>query len=172
MDFNSNDSFSHKFMGDALSEAKKAFQAGEVPVGAILVRDGRVIARGHNTRECDKDPLNHAEIKVLKAGARELGDWRLGDCELYVTLEPCPMCLGALFQARVGKLIFGCFDEKRSPSHVSPERNAFSSLEERLRGQTAPVLLSSNNHNLLIEGAICEEESSDLLRRFFRARRK
>jgi tRNA(adenine34) deaminase len=172
MNSKSDDSFSHKIMREALAEAEKAFQAGEVPVGAILVREGRVIAGAHNTRECDKDPLNHAEIKVLKAGARELGDWRLGDCELYVTLEPCPMCLGALFQARVGKLIFGCFDEKRSLSRVSSERNAFPSLEERLRGQAAPVLISSNNHNLLIEGGVCEEAAAELLRRFFRGCRK
>lgn len=172
MSFKSDESFSHQAMQDALAEAKKAFQAGEVPVGAVLVRDGRIIAREHNTRECDKDPLNHAEIKVLKAGAQELGDWRLGDCELYVTLEPCPMCLGALFQARIGKLIFGCFDEKRSPSHVSPDRNAFPSLEARLRGQTAPILMASNNHNLLIEGGICEADAAELLRRFFRERRK
>lgn len=159
-------------MRDALAEAEKAFEAGEVPVGAVLVRDGQVIAKAHNTRESDKDPLNHAEIKVLKAGAAVIGDWRLGDSELYVTLEPCPMCLGALFQARVGKLIFGCYDEKRSLSRTSPERNAFPSLEERLRGQAGPVFIASNNHNLLVAGGVLERDAAELLRRFFRERRK
>src|SRR5688572_28978876 len=104
-------------MKAALAEAKAAFDAGEVPIGAVLVKNGTTLARAHNTREQSKNPLHHAEIQVLEEAARILGDWRLTDCELYVTVEPCPMCLGALFQARVGKLFFGCYDDKRAPEH-------------------------------------------------------
>lgn len=160
-----------KFMSLALEEARKAADAGEVPVGAVIVRDGTLVSLAHNTRERDKNPLWHAELKAIETAALSLGDWRLNDCDLYVTLEPCPMCLGALFQARVGRLFFGGFDEKRTADATSPERNAFPSLKDRLSGDL-PLLLTSNNHALEVRGGILEAECAGLLRAFFRARRQ
>ena len=100
------------FMREALKEARLALAQGEVPVGAVLVRDGEILARGHNTREQDKTPLGHAELLAIERGCALLGDWRLTGCSLYVTLEPCPMCAGALIQARVERIVFGAKDEK------------------------------------------------------------
>lgn len=100
------------FMRAALEEAKAALDQGEVPVGAVLVKDGEILARGHNTREQDKNPLGHAELLAIERGCARLGDWRLTGCTLYVTLEPCPMCAGALIQARVDRIVFGASDEK------------------------------------------------------------
>lgn len=160
-----------KFMSSALDEARLAAAEGEVPVGAIIVLEQTVIARAHNTRERDKNPLWHAELKAIESAATIRGDWRLNDCDLYVTLEPCPMCLGALFQARVGRLFFGGFDEKRLAETTSPERNAFPSLKNRLSGEI-PLILTSNNHALEVRGGILEAECADLLRAFFRARRR
>lgn len=158
-------------MHEALDEARLAFDAEEIPVGAVLVCDGEILARAHNTREHDKNPLLHAELKVLQAAAQIRGDWRLSDCELYVTLEPCPMCLGALFQARVGRLVFGCSDEKRSRLVASTEHNVFPSLDEQL-SKGSPIILTSNNHNIEIHGGILQEEASALLRLFFKQRRQ
>lgn len=100
------------FMREALKEARLALAQGEVPVGAVLVKDGEILARGHNTREQDKTPLGHAELLAIAQGCAALGDWRLTGCTLYVTLEPCPMCAGALIQARVERIVFGAGDEK------------------------------------------------------------
>ena len=101
------------WMALALAEAEAALAEGEVPVGAVLVRDGEVIARAHNRREQDADPTAHAELLALREGARRLGDWRLGGCTLYVTLEPCPMCAGALLMSRADRCVFGAFDRQR-----------------------------------------------------------
>lgn len=98
------------YMALALEQAKLALDCGEVPVGAVLVRGGEVIAAGGNTRERDSDPLGHAEINVIREGCRITGDWRLSDCTLYVTLEPCPMCAGAILNARLYKLVYGAAD--------------------------------------------------------------
>ena len=97
-------------MRQALAQAKLAEALGEVPVGAVIVRGGEVIARGYNRRETDRDPTAHAEMLALREAAREIGDWRLTDCVLYVTLEPCPMCAGALAMARIGGIVFGAWD--------------------------------------------------------------
>lgn len=158
-------------MTEALAEAKEAFALGEIPVGALIACDGQIIARAYNTRECDKNPLNHAEIRVLTRAAAQKSDWRLNDCTLYVTLEPCPMCLGALFQARVGRLVIGCFDPKRSPETTSATRNVFPSLEPRLNGEQ-PIVLASNNHNLEVYGGVFAAESAQLLKEFFKLRRQ
>ena len=98
---------SEKYMTEALAEAEKALAAGEVPIGAVMVRNGEIIARGHNLRNTDKNPLRHAEIDVIDAAAKIVGDWRLEDCVLYVTVEPCPMCAGAIVQARIPRVVFG-----------------------------------------------------------------
>lgn len=100
------------FMQKALLEAKKAEKIGEVPIGAIIVKNNKIIARGYNRREIDNDPLGHAEIIAIKKAAKKLGQWRLSDCTLYVTLEPCPMCAGAIVNARIPRLVFGCTDPK------------------------------------------------------------
>ncbi|MEG1943686.1 MAG: nucleoside deaminase, partial [Angelakisella sp.] len=98
------------YMSLALAEARLAGKRGEVPVGAVLVRRGEIIAACGNTREEEHDPLGHAEINVIRAGCRVLGDWRLSDCTLYVTLEPCSMCAGAILNARVAKVVYGAAD--------------------------------------------------------------
>ncbi|MHB2021655.1 MAG: tRNA adenosine(34) deaminase TadA [Candidatus Xenobia bacterium] len=97
-------------MREALAEAELARAAGEVPVGAVLVREGRIMSRGHNRRENDHDPTAHAELRVLRQAASRLGSWRLDGCTLYVTLEPCPMCAGALVMSRIERLVFGAAD--------------------------------------------------------------
>ena len=102
-----------QWMRLALEEARKAFDADEVPVGAVLVQDGEVICRAHNRREALHDPTAHAETLCLREGARLLGDWRLRDCTLYVTLEPCPMCAGAMVMSQLGQCIFGAADPRQ-----------------------------------------------------------
>jgi len=99
-------------MNEALKEAKKALKKGEVPIGAVIVSDNKIIARGHNLKESAFDPTAHAEIIAIKKASKKLGRWRLTNSTIYVTLEPCLMCMGALIQARVESLVFGCFDPK------------------------------------------------------------
>ena len=102
-----------EWMRLALKEAKMAFDAGEVPVGAVLVKDGEVVCRAHNRRESLHDPTAHAELLCLREGARLLGDWRLRECTLYVTLEPCPMCAGAMVMSQLGQCVFGAADPRQ-----------------------------------------------------------
>ena len=101
-----------KFMKEALKEAKKAYEKLEVPVGAVIVKDGKIIARGHNLKETKKDTTRHAEIIAIEKASKKLGAWRLLDCEMYVTLEPCSMCAGAMINSRIKKLYIGAIDEK------------------------------------------------------------
>lgn len=100
------------WMQEALEEAKKAEAVGEVPIGAVIVRDGQIIARGHNLRETSRDPTAHAEMIAIRAASEALGAWRLLDCTLYVTLEPCPMCAGAIVQSRIPTVVYGTPDPK------------------------------------------------------------
>ena len=102
-----------EYMALALAEAQAACVAGEIPVGAVLVKDGEILARTGNRREQDRDPTAHAELLALREGARKLGDWRLRGCTLYVTLEPCPMCAGALVMSQLDRCVYGAYDEKR-----------------------------------------------------------
>lgn len=102
-----------KWMQLALEEARIAAAEGEIPVGAVLVKDGKVIATAHNRRENDHDPTAHAEMLCMRKAAKALGDWRLRDCTLYVTLEPCPMCAGAMVMSQLGKCIYGADDERQ-----------------------------------------------------------
>ena len=108
-----------KYMAEALAEAERALAAGEVPIGAVMVRNGEIIARGHNLRNTEKNPLRHAEIDVIDAAAKIVGDWRLEDCVLYVTVEPCPMCAGALAWSQIGRIVYGASDSKRGFSTIS-----------------------------------------------------
>ncbi len=144
-----------RFMRLALDEAERAAEAGDVPVGAVLVRDGVVVASGHNEREVRQDPTAHAEVVVLRQAAQALGSWRLERTVLYVTLEPCPMCAGAMWLARVQGLVFGAKDEKAGAAGT-------------LYNVAADPRL---NHRLVVEGGVLAEESQRLLRAFFRGLR-
>lgn len=100
------------FMKLAIEEAKKAAAQGEIPVGAVIVKNGEVVSKAHNTRERQQNALGHAEINAIKEACEKLGSWRLDDCEIYVTMEPCPMCAGAIINARIPTVVFGCYDLK------------------------------------------------------------
>jgi len=139
----------------ALEEAERAASHGDVPIGAVLVRDGEVVARACNEKELRPDPTAHAEILCLRAGAEASGDWRLLDTTLYVTLEPCPMCAGALVHARIARLVYGPQD---------PLAGAAYSLYNIVQD---PRL----NHSVEVTTGVLEEECSELLRSFFRDRR-
>ncbi len=144
------------YMNMALELAGKAFEQGEVPVGAVLVRDGEVLARNHNRREELQDATAHAEILVLREAGRLLGSWRLLGTTLYVTLEPCSMCAGALVQARVSRLVYGTAD---------PKGGAAGSLYNIAAD---PRL----NHRLVVEGGLLRERCSIILQEFFKNRRE
>lgn len=140
-----------KFMDLALVEAKKAMQDGDVPVGAIVVKDGKVIGVGRNRREKDNNAVAHAEILAIENACKEIGNWRLDGCELYVTLEPCPMCSGAIINARIKTVIFGAYDTK------------VGSL-----GSVANFVNLPYSFTPEVYGGICENECRGLLSEFFR----
>lgn len=142
------------FLLEALALAKAAALAGEVPVGAVIVQDGRIIGRGANTREAAQDPLGHAEISAIREAAKNLGSWRLLDCDLYVTLEPCPMCLSACQQARIRKVVYGAKDEKGGALCLGFHVHDHPKLNHRFEVEFAP-----------------EEECSRVLKGFFAVRR-
>jgi len=144
-----------QFMHAALAEAKVAGQADEVPVGAVVVRNGEIIGRGLNRPVQDSDPTAHAEIVAIRAAAASEKNYRLNDTTLYVTLEPCPMCVGAMLHARIGRLVFGAYDPKA--------------------GAAGSVLDLSDdrrlNHRLEVNGGLLADKCSGLLQKFFAARR-
>lgn len=141
-----------KYMREAILEAKKAFACGEVPVGAVVVLEDEIIGRGRNRREECKDPTAHAEIIAIRAATRHFGGWRLTNAALYVTLEPCPMCAGAIVNARIKTLIFGAHD---------PKAGAVSSLMNLVQDKRL-------NHQAHVIHGICQNECAQLLRNFFR----
>jgi tRNA(adenine34) deaminase len=143
------------FMRLALRQAEAAAAAGEVPVGAVIVLDNQVIAEAHNQREQLHDPTAHAEMIAITQAAAAIGDWRLEGCTLYVTLEPCPMCAGAILQARIPTLFFGAAD---------PKAGAVQTLYRLLTDERL-------NHRVQVHGGVCAEECSDVLARFFRQQR-
>ena len=143
------------YMQAALELAKEAADAGEVPVGCVVVCDGKIVGRGRNRREQDKTALAHAEIEAIDAACRKLGGWRLPECAIYVTLEPCPMCCGAIINSRIDDVIFGAYDYKCG-SAVSVQ-NMFE----------LPY-----NHKPTVMGGVMEEECASLLSEFFRELRK
>ena len=139
------------WMRAALAEAEQAMAHGDVPVGAVAVRDGIIVGRGHNRREADTDPTAHAEMIALREAARTLGDWRLGGVTLYCTLEPCPMCAGAMVLARLPRLVYGADD---------PRMGAAGSVVELLRDPRF-------NHHVVVTRGVLAEEAQVLLERFF-----
>jgi tRNA(adenine34) deaminase len=140
------------FMGEALRQAQRAYLAGEVPVGAVIVHEGRIIARAFNQVETLKDATAHAEMLALTQAQAGIGDWRLTDCDLYVTKEPCPMCAGAMVHCRIRRLFYGCPDDKGGAAG-----GGFINLLQQ------PTL----NHSAPVTGSLLEEESRRLLRTFF-----
>ena len=145
-----------RFMKEALRQAKKAAKLSEVPIGCVLVKDGQIVARGYNRRNTDKTTLAHAEMAVIKRASKHFADWRLEDCTLYVTLEPCPMCAGAIVQARIPRVVAGC---------MNPKAGCAGSVLNILN---TPGL----NHKVKFEKGVLEEECSELLQNFFRELRR
>ena len=145
-----------KFMKEALKEAKKAYDKLEVPVGAIIVKDGKIIARAHNLKETKHDTTKHAEILAIQKASKKLESWRLLDCEMYVTLEPCSMCAGALINSRVKKLYIGALDEKTGAAG-----SVFNLFEDY-----------KFNHKVEIEKGVLQTECEKILKDFFKMLRK
>ena len=141
-----------RFMKEALKESQKAFGKDEAPVGAVIVKDGRIISRAHNERETKQDPTMHAEITAIRKACRKLGSWRLSGCDMYVTLEPCAMCAGAILQSRIGRLYVGALD---------PKAGAAGSVVDILH-------VDGFNHKVEVVHGLLEEECSAILKEFFR----
>ncbi len=145
-----------KYMRAALREAKKAYALGEVPIGCVLVADGRIIARGYNRRKTDHNTLSHAELNAIRKASKKTGDWRLEQCTMYVTLEPCQMCAGAIVQARIPKVYIGT---------MNPKAGCAGSLLNLLQ-------FPAFNHQVDIESGILQEECAALLSGFFKEMRQ
>lgn len=145
-----------KYMKEALKEAQKAYEKLEVPVGAIIVKDGKIVARAHNLKETKNDTTKHAEILAIEKASKKLGNWRLIDCEMYVTLEPCPMCAGAIVNSRIKKVNIGAMDEKTGAC-----------------GSKLNLLQDFNfDTKVDMESGILENECRELLQKFFVTLRK
>lgn len=144
------------YMKKALLEAKKAFDKEEVPIGAIIVKDGKIIARAHNVKELKKDTTSHAELLAIQKASKKIGAWRLSDCELYTTLEPCPMCAGAIINSRIKKVYIGAEDEKSGAA--GSVLNLFEDYKF--------------NHKVEVEKGILEEDCKKILKDFFKMLRK
>ena len=140
-----------ELMGVALELAREASDAGEVPVGCVIARNGEIVGRGRNRRETDKNALAHAEIEAINDACRNLGGWRLWDCTLYVTLEPCPMCAGAIVNARLQRVVFGASDKKCGAC-----------------GSVCDIFSMDFNHRPQVETGLLAEESAALLENFFK----
>ena len=141
-----------RFMREAIKQAKKAAKLGEMPVGAVIVRNGEIISRGYNKRETKKNALLHAEIIAVERACKKLGGWRLPECEIYVTLEPCPMCAGAILNSRIDRVYFGAYDPK---SGCAGSR--INLMDMNLCNYTAEVM-----------GGVMQEECAGLIKEFFR----
>jgi len=145
-------SVEEKFMKEALKEARKAYEKEEVPVGAVIVKDGKIIARAYNLKESKKDTTKHAEIEAIKKASKKLDSWRLEDCEMYVTLEPCPMCAGALIQSRIKKVYIGTKDPKTGAC-----------------GSKLNLLNDYNfNHKVEINDDVLQKDCENILKDFFK----
>lgn len=145
-----------KFMKEALKEAKKAYEKLEVPVGCVIVKDGKIISRGHNLKEAKKDTTKHAEIIAIQKASEKLNSWRLLDCEMYITLEPCTMCAGAILNSRIRKIYIGAMDEKTGACG-----SVLNLFEDYVF-----------NHNVEIESGIMKEDCEKILKEFFKELRK
>ena len=139
-----------EFMDAALALAREAAAEGEVPVGCVIVRDGRIVGRGRNRRETEKTALGHGEIEAIADACRNLGGWRLWDCTLYVTLEPCPMCAGAIIKARIPRVVYGASDAKCGAC-----------------GSVCNLFSMAFNHHPQVESGVREAEAAELLQAFF-----
>lgn len=139
-------------MKAAMTQAKKAYALGEVPIGCVIVHEGTIIGRGYNRRNTDKNTLAHAEITAINKASRKIGDWRLEDCTLYVTLEPCQMCSGAIVQARIPEVVIGC---------MNPKAGCAGSILNILEND-------SFNHQVKVTRGVLEQQCSDMLTQFFK----
>lgn len=145
-----------KYMKEALKQAKKAYALGEVPIGCVIVHGGKIIGRGYNRRNTDKNTLSHAEITAINKASKKIGDWRLEECTLYVTLEPCQMCAGAIVQARIPEVVMGCMNPKAGCA-----------------GSVLNILdMPQFNHQVAVTRGVLEQECSDMLKTFFTELRK
>ena len=144
-------SVEEKYMKEALKQAKKAYALGEVPIGCVIVHEGKIIGRGYNRRNTDKNTLAHAEITAINKASKVIGDWRLEECTLYVTLEPCQMCAGAIVQARIPQVVMGC---------MNPKAGCGGSILNLLE-------MPQFNHQVSVTRGVLEEECSSLLKTFF-----
>ena len=145
-----------KYMKEAIRQAKKAYAIGEVPIGCVIVRDGKIISRGYNRRTIDKNTLAHAELAAIKKASKKLDDWRLEGCTMYVTLEPCQMCAGALVQSRIDRVVVGC---------MNPKAGCAGSILNLLQ-------MPEFNHQVDLETGVLEEECSQMMKDFFRELRE
>ena len=144
-------SVQEKYMREAIKQAKKAYALGEVPIGCVIVHEGKIIGRGYNRRNTDKNTLAHAEITAINKASKKIGDWRLEECTLYVTLEPCQMCAGAIVQARIEQVVMGC---------MNPKAGCAGSILNILD-------MPQFNHQVHSTRGILEKECSELLKQFF-----
>lgn len=145
-----------KYMREALRQAKKAYLLGEVPIGCVIVHDGKIIGRGYNRRNTDKNTLSHAEITAIRKASKAIGDWRLEECTMYVTLEPCQMCAGAMMQGRLSEAVIGC---------MNPKAGCAGSVLNILE-------MDGFNHKVKVTRGILEAECSQILSQFFRELRE
>ena len=145
-----------KYMKEALRQAKKAAEAGDVPIGCVIVYEDKIIARGYNKRNQQKSALGHAEIAAIRKASKKMGDWRLEECTMYVTLEPCPMCAGAIVQARIPEVVIGA---------MNPKAGCAGSIINLLQ-------MERLNHQVQMETGILQEECQKLLKDFFKELRR
>ncbi len=145
-----------RYMKEAIRQAKKAAALDEVPIGCVIVYDGKIIARGYNRRNVDKNTLSHAELNAIRKASKKLGDWRLEGCTMYVTLEPCQMCAGALVQSRIDEVVIGC---------MNPKAGCAGSVLNLLQ-------VEGFNHKVTITQDVLKEECSSMLSEFFRGLRE
>ncbi len=146
------DAMDSEYMKEAVKQAKKAARIGEVPIGCVIVKSGRIIARGYNRRNTDHSTLSHAEIRAIRKASKILNDWRLEDCTLYVTLEPCQMCAGAIVQARIPRVVMGC---------MNPKAGCGGSIVNILQ-------MKEFNHQVEVRRGVLEKECSEVLSSFFK----
>lgn len=145
-----------KYMREAIKQAKKAYAIGEVPIGCVIVYGDRIIARGYNRRTIDKNTLAHAELLAIKKASKKMDDWRLEGCTMYVTLEPCQMCAGAIVQSRMSKVVVGC---------MNPKAGCAGSILNLLQ-------MEDFNHQVELETGVMEESCSQMMKNFFRELRE
>ncbi len=150
------DSKDEKFMKEAIRQARKAYALNETPIGCVIVYEEKIIGRGYNRRNTDKNTLAHAEITAIRKASRKIGDWRLEGCTLYVTLEPCPMCAGAIVQSRMDRVVVGCMNPKAGCA-----------------GSVLNVLQTEGfNHQAELTTGVCQEECSGMMKSFFKELRQ